>query len=112
MANSYNINSQIFKFNGTAFVTLQSILTNVALDWEYFSVNNQSFLVVANSYNGTSYNIDSQIFKFDGTRFVAFQSISTNGAFDWKYFSMKDENYLAVANNNFDSQIFALSLCW
>ena len=122
---NYNINSQIFKFNGTVFVALQSIPTSGARDWKYFSINHQSYLAVANAQNTTSdggANINSQIFKFDATgsaQFVAFQSIPTSGAWDWEYFSVNSQSYLALANRNFndtsyniDSQIFSLSLCW
>ena len=34
-----------------------------AVDWEFFTVGTQSFLVVANSYNGTSYSLKSVIYR-------------------------------------------------
>ena len=95
----------------------QSIPTSGALDWEYFSINNQSYLAVANQFNGTNYSINSQIFKFDGTRFVPFQSIPTSGAADWEYFSINNQSYLALANTqngtsyNTKSQIFKFNGC-
>ena len=111
---SYNINSQIFRFNGTVFVPFQFIPTSGAVDWEFFTINNQSYLAVANNDNGAGHNINSQIFKFNGTDsvFEPFQSILTSGALDWEFFTMSNQSYLAMANHfsgsnhNIDSQIF------
>ncbi|KAI8737330.1 hypothetical protein BgiMline_033924, partial [Biomphalaria glabrata] len=62
--------------------------TNGATDWEYFTINKEHFLVVANAYNyGSqnfknidSYRTNSTIFKLDRTKraFTKYQVISTN----------------------------------
>ncbi len=35
-----------------------------ALDWEYFTVGEDKFLVVANSYDGNSYSLNSVIYRY------------------------------------------------
>ena len=76
----------------------QTISTNGALDWEYFTIDNNHYLVVANQYNGSTYNIDSKIYKWNGNSFIEFQSIPTNGASYWEYFTIDNNHYLIVSN--------------
>ena len=105
-----NINSQIFKLNTSSsspdpsFVLFQSIPTSGANDWEYFTMNNQSYLAMANFRNRNgAHAIDSPIFRFNGSNFVLFQSVPTSGATGWKYFTINNQSYLAVANHYSDS---------
>ena len=119
-------------FDGVSFILFQSIATNGAYDWQYFNINGQSYLALANSDNGTNIAINSQIYKFSSSSssstasglggstspasFVLYQSIPTNGAVNWNYFTINNQNYLVVANNgngrsNTTSSIFALSGC-
>ncbi|KAF5891519.1 thrombospondin-type laminin G domain and EAR repeat-containing protein-like, partial [Clarias magur] len=60
----YNINSTIYELNTTSqsFVKFQDIATSSALDWEFFTVGDDKFLVVANSYDGASYSLNSVIY--------------------------------------------------
>ena len=97
---NYSVDSQIFRFDGSRFILFQSITTFGANGWKYFSVNNHSYLVVANQFNGTSYNINSVIYRSDGSSaFVPFQTVATNGALDWEFFTLGNGmNFLAVAN--------------
>ena len=113
---THNLNSQIFKFNGSTFTPFQSIPTSGAHDWEYFTIDNQAYLALANFNNDSSFNINSQILKYNGSAFVPFQSIPTSGATDWKYFNMLNRSYLAVANardsntnTNVNSQILVFN---
>jgi hypothetical protein len=94
-------NSSLFRFNGTRFVPFQAILTQGARDWEFFTIDGQSYLAVANFFNSTSYSVNSQIFRWSGSSFVPFQSILTHGAHDWDFFSVNNGQsyYLAVANS-------------
>ncbi|KAG7330721.1 hypothetical protein KOW79_004690 [Hemibagrus wyckioides] len=61
----YNINSTIYELNTTSqsFMKFQDIATSSALDWEFFTVGDDKFLVVANSYDGASYSINSVIYR-------------------------------------------------
>jgi hypothetical protein len=97
---------------GKSFQEFQSIPTNGAEDWEYFTIGTDHYLAVANLSNGSTYNIDSKIYQWDGASFVEFQSIPTNGATDWEFFTIDADHYLAVAyyyndsTYNFDSKIY------
>ncbi|MDL1982895.1 MAG: hypothetical protein LWX54_01665 [Deltaproteobacteria bacterium] len=109
---SYNVDSRIYKWNGTSFVEIQAVATNGAHDWESFEIGGETYLAVANYYNGSTRNINSEIYKWNGTSFVEFQAVPTNGAMDWESFEISGETYLAVANYyndssyNVDSRIY------
>ena len=89
--------------SGTEFVEFQSIPTNGAHDWQFFTIGSDHYLAVANYYNGSTYNIDSKLYRWDGTSFFEFQSIPTNGAVDWEFFTIGSVHYLALANHYNDS---------
>lgn len=40
------------------------LLVSSAVDWEFFTVGEGNFLVVANSHDGTSYSLNSIIYRF------------------------------------------------
>ncbi|MCP4362604.1 MAG: hypothetical protein GY796_31750 [Chloroflexi bacterium] len=109
------LDSIIYKWNGASFVEMQTILTNGALDWEFFTVGSEAYLAVANYYDGTTYNIDSTIYRWNGTSFVQFQTVPTNSAWDWKFFTIGSDHYLTMANHsdgttwNIDSKISSSS---
>jgi len=95
-----NINSKIYKWNGTSFVEYQSIPTNGAYNWESFIINGETYLAVANNTTGSGvHDIHSKIYKWNGSAFIEYQSILTYGALDWEYFTIEGESYLALANN-------------
>ncbi|XP_077128262.1 thrombospondin-type laminin G domain and EAR repeat-containing protein isoform X2 [Ranitomeya variabilis] len=100
--NNHNINSVIYKWNSSngLFEINQTIPTSGAYDWEFFSIGPYSFLVVANTFNGTSTNIQSHIYIWLGSSFRPFQSLMTFGASDWEFFRIKDRFFLAVANSH------------
>ena len=97
---TYNINSKIYKWNGSDFVWHQDIPTSGCLDTESLTINGDTYLAVANHYDGSSRNIDSKIYKWDGNSFVEFQSIPTNSAYDWVDFSINGRTFLVVANQH------------
>lgn len=88
------------------FEEFQSIPTKGARDWRFFTIGNDSFLAVANNFNGQTPNIDSKIYRWDGTKFVEFQAIPTNWATQWEFFTIADDSFLAVANNNMGGGVF------
>jgi len=119
---SYNINSTLYRFvptnpDSSKLVAIQSIPTNGAAGWEAFTVDGETYLVLANYYNGSSYNINSMLYRFvptnpDSSKLVAIQSIPTNGASDWDAFTVGGETYLVLANFlnnssfNIDSKLY------
>lgn len=62
----YNIDSKIYKWNGTSFNEIQSVPTSGAADFESFMIGEKTYLAVANHYNGSTYNIDSKIYIWNG----------------------------------------------
>lgn len=100
VSSHYTTNSQLYRFNGSMFVSFQSVPTKGAYDFEFFTLDNQNYLAVANGWDDAlaTYSTNSQIFKYDGTSFVPFLSIPTVGARDWTYFTMNSRAYVVVAN--------------
>nr|XP_031306548.1 thrombospondin-type laminin G domain and EAR repeat-containing protein [Camelus dromedarius] len=109
---SYVINSVIYELNVTAqtFVRFQEILTCSALDWEFFSVGEDYFLVVANSFDGTTFsavtappgpaprdcNLGRLWQGYEG--FVAVHSLPTFGCRDWEAFRTAAGAYLVYSS--------------
>uniref|UniRef100_A0A8C1YF50 Thrombospondin type laminin G domain and EAR repeats n=1 Tax=Cyprinus carpio TaxID=7962 RepID=A0A8C1YF50_CYPCA len=97
----YSINSTIYELSMTSqtFIKFQEIETNSALDWEYFTVGDDKFLVVANSYDGNSYSLNSVIYRWQGYEgFIPVHRLSTNGCSDWEYFNTTDGSYLIYSS--------------
>ncbi|XP_072118502.1 thrombospondin-type laminin G domain and EAR repeat-containing protein-like [Mobula birostris] len=99
--NSFNINSTIYELNITAqmFVKFQDILTYSAVDWEFFTVGDDSFLVVANSYDGSKFFLNSVIYRWQGYEsFVPVHRLPTYGCTDWEQFNTEEGSYLIYSS--------------
>ncbi|XP_068608305.1 thrombospondin-type laminin G domain and EAR repeat-containing protein-like [Brachionichthys hirsutus] len=97
----YAINSTIYELDmsGQLFVRFQDIVTYSAVDWEFFSLGKEYFLVVANSFNGESYSLNSIIYRWQGYEgFVPVHWLPTIGCSDWEFFSSKGESYLIYSS--------------
>ncbi|TMS21009.1 Thrombospondin-type laminin G domain and EAR repeat-containing protein [Larimichthys crocea] len=97
----YTINSTIYELdmNGKLFVRFQDIVTYSAVDWEFFSLGEEYFLVVANSFNGESYSLNSILYRWQGYEgFVPVHWLPTIGCSDWEFFSSKGESYLMYSS--------------
>ncbi|XP_041827115.1 thrombospondin-type laminin G domain and EAR repeat-containing protein-like [Melanotaenia boesemani] len=97
----YTINSTIYELDISAqlFVRFQDIITYSAVDWEFFSLGEEYFLVVANSYNGESYSLNSILYRWQGYEgFVPIHWLPTIGCSDWEFFSIKGESYLIYSS--------------
>ena len=98
---THNIESFIYVFNGTKFIEIQKIKTYGAKDWECFTFNNDTYLIVANFYDQENSPTKSYIYKWNGFQFIRIDSlpiITNGGAKDWEKFIINNETYLAVAN--------------
>ncbi|MBN2442123.1 MAG: hypothetical protein JXJ04_12285 [Spirochaetales bacterium] len=99
---SHNVASYIYRWDSgsEAFVIFDNIMTNGAIDWEFFTINDESYLTVANRYSDLSYIKNSRIYKWDPADpgFKLLQPIETYGAYDWEYFSINNDHYLVLAN--------------
>ncbi|XP_075873845.1 thrombospondin-type laminin G domain and EAR repeat-containing protein [Nelusetta ayraudi] len=97
----YAINSTIYELDmiGQMFVRFQDIVTYSAVDWEFFSLGEESFLVVANSFNGESYSLNSIIYRWQGYEgFVPVHWLPTIGCSDWEFFTINEEAYLIYSS--------------
>ncbi|XP_056282906.1 thrombospondin-type laminin G domain and EAR repeat-containing protein-like [Pseudoliparis swirei] len=97
----YAINSTIYELDmtGQLFVRFQDIVTYSAVDWEFFSLGEEYFLVVANSFNGESYSLNSIIYRWQGYEgFVPVHWLPTIGCSDWEFFSSEGESYLIYSS--------------
>ena len=58
--------AQVSHAQSPDFQEFQSIATNGAYDWEFFTIGSNHYLAVANRLNGSTYNIDSKIYQWNG----------------------------------------------
>jgi len=95
----YETFSKIYEFNSTSekFILFQTLLTNGASDWEYFSMGTEHFLAVSNFREDYSLTTNSVIYKYNSNQFESNQSVSTTGCKDVEYFEIAGESYLAYA---------------
>lgn len=106
-----------------SFEYVQRILTHGARDFEYFSMKNNHYIVVANEFSqlithnaasspkrvsiSNDYEVDSIIYWWSGRFFVEWQRIPTNGAVRWSSFQGPNkETFLAVANSRSQALIY------
>ncbi|XP_040055648.2 thrombospondin-type laminin G domain and EAR repeat-containing protein isoform X1 [Gasterosteus aculeatus] len=97
----YAINSTIYELdmNGQVFVRFQDIVTYSAVDWEFFSLGEEYFMIVANSFNGESYSLNSILYRWQGYEgFVPVHWLPTIGCSDWEFFSSEGESYLIYSS--------------
>ncbi|XP_048869448.1 thrombospondin-type laminin G domain and EAR repeat-containing protein-like isoform X1 [Brienomyrus brachyistius] len=97
----YTINSTIYELDmmTKTFLKFQDIITYSALDWEFFTLGDEKFLVVANSYDGTSYSLNSVIYRWQGYEgFVPIHHLPTIGCRDWEYFTSAEGIYLIYSS--------------
>ena len=98
-----NLDSFIYKWNGSAFALFQSIPTYRAAAWHPFVICGQTYLGVANAKDDSrGFKIESVIYKFSGSQFIKYQEFSTHAATDITTFVFKGHTYLAISNY-FDS---------
>ncbi|XP_070694804.1 thrombospondin-type laminin G domain and EAR repeat-containing protein-like [Pempheris klunzingeri] len=97
----YSINSTVYELNTLTqtFIRYQDILTHSAVDWEFFTIGDENFLVVANSHDGSSYSLNSVVYRWQGYEgFVPVHSLPTFGCRDWEHFSTADGSFLVYSS--------------
>ncbi|XP_046872229.1 thrombospondin-type laminin G domain and EAR repeat-containing protein-like isoform X2 [Hypomesus transpacificus] len=97
----YAINSTIYELdvNAQLFIRFQDIVTYSAVDWEFFTLGEESFLVVANSFDGQSYSLNSVLYRWQGYEgFVPVHRLPTIGCSDWEFFNFEGESYLIYSS--------------
>ncbi|KAM9851145.1 thrombospondin-type laminin G domain and EAR repeat-containing protein-like [Aulostomus maculatus] len=97
----YNINSTVYELSTITqtFIRFQDILTHSAVDWEFFTVGEEKFLVVANSHDGSSYSLNSVVYRWQGYEgFVPVHSLPTFGCRDWEHFITTEGSFLVYSS--------------
>uniref|UniRef100_UPI0037E8870F thrombospondin-type laminin G domain and EAR repeat-containing protein-like n=1 Tax=Semicossyphus pulcher TaxID=241346 RepID=UPI0037E8870F len=97
----YSINSTVYELNTLTqtFIPFQDILTHSAVDWEFFTIGDEKFLVVANSHDGSSYSLNSVVYRWQGYEgFVPVHSLPTFGCRDWEHFSTEEGSFLVYSS--------------
>uniref|UniRef100_A0AAQ4PUE0 Thrombospondin-type laminin G domain and EAR repeats b n=1 Tax=Gasterosteus aculeatus aculeatus TaxID=481459 RepID=A0AAQ4PUE0_GASAC len=99
--NLYSLNSTVYELNRLTetFIRFQDIVTHSAVDWEFFTIGEEKFLVVANSHDGSSYSLNSVVYRWQGYEgFVPVHSLPTFGCRDWEYFSIDGGSFLVYSS--------------
>ena len=73
------------------------------LDVEYFTIDGDHFLTVANHYNGWSYKQDSVVYRWEAGIFKEFQRIPTKGVRNAHYFTINTRKFMLFTNNMYGS---------
>lgn len=102
------LDSDVYIWHDGKFVKFSSMETMGAVDWEYFSINNEHYLAVVNSYNfgpqnyqkTNTYSTQSSIYKLNIRKkvFERLQDVPTYSAIDWEFFTIGEQKYLVVSN--------------
>ena len=95
---SSNIDSFIYKWNGSRFVHFQSIPTRGARAMHPFEICHETHLGVTNRYGF------SAVYQFNVSQFVKYQENITYGAYDMTSFEYKGHIYLAIAKYQKDGK--------
>jgi len=80
------------------FHEYQSIATHATHDLEFFTLDDDTYLAVAQDGNNAASNADSMLYRWENDRLVEYQRIPTSGARDFEFFTLAGEAYLAIAN--------------
>lgn len=81
---------------------LQSIQTNNARGWDFFTIGDEKFLVAAEftkDYPNGNKDIDSSIYKWSNGKFVPYQLIPTHGARFARHVEIDGKHYLLLVNS-------------
>ena len=99
---TYAINSVVYVWDQetTQFELFQSIPTIGAVDFEYFEIDGNSYLAVANQFDGTQYNVQSQIMMFStvNKQFENIQAVNTWRGQQIEQFNIGDRHFLGVTD--------------
>lgn len=109
VANHYNgsthtLTSFIYKWNGSQFVSSQSLVKSTMYEWVFFTIGSNHYLLAVYTQVG-----NSEIFQWNGTQFdfsTPFQSIPTVTAHGARFFTIDGEHYLAFAEQNSGGNYF------
>ena len=97
---NFQINSDIYRWDGQKFILFQSIPTNGAFNITSFDIGSNHYLAYSNGFGNTS-----DVYIWKNNHFVLLQQIPSNKARDIDSFVIDGKYYLALANLGGDSVI-------
>lgn len=98
----YGAGSQIFEWDGSGFVTFQTVDTFAAKQWKHWCVGDRHFLGLAQGVELPSLearNLDSVVYEWDGSAFAPHQRIPSRWAYNWHAFTVGDTHFVAHAEH-------------
>lgn len=109
----FAVNSVVYAWSAASrrFVAVQQLPTRGAHNCEVFVVDGETYLAVANHFDGRTHNIASAVYRWSRAAggFQQIQSIGTNGATDIHAFAYGGVQFLAVANFHNDGTVHLTS---
>ena len=95
---TYRLNSVIYLWNGTLFLSFQNITTISGASFNFFTIAKELFLTVSNLDYDVTKSINSTIYKWKNNMFEKFQEIATEGCRASAAFVINNESYITFAN--------------
>ncbi|MBB5084804.1 hypothetical protein [Nonomuraea endophytica] len=94
----FNVDSQVFEWDGARFVPFQRVPGFAAKQWRHFTVGDQHFLALAQGLPqpGTQ---PSRIYRWQGESFEKFQEITSLAGYNWHAFRVAGHDFLAHADH-------------
>lgn len=89
--------SYIYKWDGSKFVVHQTIATYRALEIKHFTIKDNHFLCIANSYGGWS-----QILVWNYNKFYSFYGVKTISASSCEGFAIGENYFVAFGDSYYD----------
>ena len=103
----FNVDSSIYKWDGSKFILFQLIPTHGAFTWHPFLFCGETFLGVANWHDDRAgYNTKSVVYQYVGQKFIKYQEISTYKAAGMTSFEYKGHTYLVIATEHKYSTLY------
>ena len=105
--NTFNVDSSIYKWDGSKFILSQLIPTRGAFGLHPFLICGETFLGVANwRDDSTGLNTKSVLYQYTGQKFIKYQEISTQAATDMKSFEYKGHTYLVITSEGNSNTLY------
>ena len=95
---TFQLDSEIYQWNGKQFVVFQKIPTKGAGQFAFFTIDGEKYLAVANFREGSNRSIKSVVYKWTSGKFNKFQEIPTEGAQRCAAFVINNDTFIAFAN--------------
>ena len=100
----YKTKLPVYVLQKNNFTPNQTFDSFCARDVEYFTIQGNHFMVVANADDGNQFNQDhSVVYRWEAGIFKEFQHIPTNGVVDTHYFTITTRKFVSFSNIKYGS---------